>query len=244
MSKGLLIDVTKCIGCFSCVEACRVQNGLPEGGGKKLSAVSYTALEDHEGLYVRRLCMHCKEPACASACPVSALYKTELGPVAYNPSICLGCRYCMVACPFGVPKYEWDKAIPRVRKCVMCIDRIKEGKPTACSEACPAGATIFGDREDLLREARSRITSNPGGYIEHIYGEKEAGGTSILFLSPKPFKLLGFNPEISKEPYPMLTWVVMSKIPPFALVWGGVLAGLWWFTERKNKIATSHKEEK
>ena len=188
--------------------------------------------------------MHCKEPACASACPVSALYKTELGPVAYNPSICLGCRYCMVACPFGVPKYEWDKAIPRVRKCVMCIDRIKVGKPTACSEACPAGATIFGEREDLLREARSRITSNTGGDIDYIYGEKEAGGTSILFLSPKPFEVLGFKPEISKEPYPMLTWVVMSKIPPFALVWGGVLAGLWWFTERKNKVASSHKEEK
>lgn len=244
MSKGMLVDLSKCVGCFSCVEACRDENNLPYNDGKKLDAFSYTAIEEHDGIYVRKLCMHCESPSCASACPVSALYKTKLGPVVYDASKCLGCRYCMVACPFDIPKYEWQERFPRVRKCIMCIQRLEKGMPTACSEACPTGATTFGERDELIKEAKARIKDNPDLYIDHIYGEEEAGGTSILFLSPKSFDLLGFKQFILEKPYPELTWAVMSKIPPFVFVWGSFLAGLWWLTERKKKVAEAEKNAK
>lgn len=244
MKKGLLIDITKCIGCGSCVDACKMQNDLPSTEPKKLDATNFTVVENHNGIYVRRLCMHCLDPSCASACPVSALYKTEYGAVAYDPKKCMGCRYCMVACPFGIPKYEWDNPNPKVRKCILCIDRLKEGEPTACAEACPTEATLFGEREELLKIAKERIQSAPDVYFNHIYGEKEAGGTSVLFLSPKPFEELGFNTFVYKKPYPEFTWAVMSKIPPFVLIWGSFLTGLWWLTERKNEVARIKKEDK
>ena len=137
---------------------------------------------------MRKLCMNCDDPACASVCPVGALQKDRLGPVTYDKHKCMGCRYCMAACPFSVPKYEWDKAVPGVRKCIMCAPRVAAGKPTACAEVCPTGATKFGERDELLKEARKRIQDNPGTYLPHIYGETEVGGTSVMLLSSLDFQ--------------------------------------------------------
>jgi formate dehydrogenase iron-sulfur subunit len=182
--KGILFDVTKCIGCGACRDACRVQNNLPETDDKELSSRTFTVLKTAGELNYRRLCMHCLDPTCASVCPVGAFRKTAAGPVIYAAERCMGCRYCMVACPFGVPRYEWDKPLPLVRKCTMCSDRVLAGGVTACSEACPTAATLFGDHDTLIKEARARIAAEPGKYVDRIYGVEEAGGTSVLYISP------------------------------------------------------------
>lgn len=242
--KALLIDVTLCVGCGACGDACREQNKLPEVTDELnkniLSDKNYTALEEHGEYFVRRMCQHCEDPSCVSVCPVGAFTKTKFGPVIYDESKCLGCRYCMQACPFQVPRYEWGSLTPRVRKCVMCYDRIKQGGTTACAEACPTGATIFGDREELLEIARQRILDNPDQYHPLIYGEKEVGGTSVLYLSPVPFEELGFRNSLPMKGMPNYTWEALSKIPSVVVVGGVMLSGFYWLTNRKNEIA---KEE-
>ena len=190
MSKGILYDATMCVGCKQCEQACATENGLPYdekiADQQVTSAHKYTTVLTKDDKFMRKLCMNCDDPACASVCPVGALKKTALGPVTYDKSKCMGCRYCMAACPFGVPKYEWDKAVPGVRKCVMCSKRVAAGKPTACAEICPTGATKFGDRDELLEEAKKRIHDNPGTYLPHIFGDTEVGGTSVMLLSVHP----------------------------------------------------------
>jgi formate dehydrogenase iron-sulfur subunit len=237
-SKGMLIDITRCIGCGQCHDACAEANGNPQTPPETLSDRSWTAVLDKGGdVYVRKMCMHCQQPACASACPVAALYKTPEGPVVYDEARCMGCRYCMVACPFGIPRYEWSSREPRVRKCIMCADRLKEGKPTACSEACPTGATRFGDREELLAEARRRIRESSDTYFPHIYGEYEVAGTSVLFLAPKDFASLGFPSNLQEGPMPELTHGVLSKIPNFAMAGGTALFGIYWIINRRMTLA-------
>lgn len=237
-SRALLIDITRCIGCRACVAACKESHGLPgDDTASELSATALTALVDHGDTYVRRLCMHCDDPSCASVCPVGALHKTRDGPVAYDARLCLGCRYCMVACPFNVPRYEWTSAAPAVRKCDMCVARAAQGKLPACVEACPAEATVAGDRDELLAEARRRIAENPGGYHPQIYGESEAGGTSVLFLSPVPFEQLGFKQGLASEPLPNLTWRALERIPGVVSMGGAALMAVWWITHRRQEVA-------
>jgi len=223
------------------MSACREQNGLPETNSDSLSDTQFTVVRQARGkdgdVNYRRLCMHCKDPACASVCPVGALQKTVSGPVVYNPEICLGCRYCIQACPFSVPKYEWKSAAPRVRKCEFCADRLAHGKINACAEACTYGATVAGEREALLQEARARLAAEPGKYVPQIYGEHEAGGTSVLMLSPIPFEELGLPVNLPVEPLPLLTFRVLSKIPPLVGVGAALLTGLWWLTDRKQQVA-------
>ncbi len=232
--KAMLIDLTMCIGCNACQDACKEVNGLPKGEEHQLSATAYTALEEHEGdIYVRRMCQHCVDPTCVSVCPVGAFTKLLEGPVLYDDSKCIGCRYCMQACPFQVPRYQWGNTYPKIQKCVFCADRLKQGKPTACSEACPTGATKFGDREDLIREAYQRISSDPGKYVNKVYGLQEVGGTSIFYLSSVPFEQLGFKTQLQSSALPMLTWNVLSKIPNIVGVGGVTLFGIWWITNRR-----------
>lgn len=214
--------------------ACKEINGLPASENPtELSADNWTIVRKQAGLNIRKQCMHCLEPSCASVCPVKALHKTPEGPVVYDASRCIGCRYCMLACPFGVPTYEWDKRLPKVQKCVMCYDKlVKHGKQPACAAACPTGATKFGEREDLIREAEARIANDPGHYVDHIYGLKEAGGTSVLYLSPVAFADLGF-PGVVDESYPKLTWDILTKIPNIVSVGGVALFGIYWVVNRR-----------
>lgn len=249
MSKAILYDATQCIGCLQCEEACAKENGLPYDEGvkneKRTSDHKYTFVAVKkvagEEKYMRRLCMHCDDPTCVSVCPVGALEKTKLGPVTYDADKCMGCRYCMVACPFGVPKYEWTKAIPRVRKCIMCSERVAAGKQTACAEVCPTGATIFGERDALLAEARRRLRENPAAYLNHIYGEKEVGGTSTLLLSSVAFGDYGYPTHYGPEPLPPLTGKVLEHVPDVVVVGAALLGGIYWISNRREIVASAEK---
>ena len=203
MAKSYLIDTTQCVGCRSCQVSCKQWNDLPAEqtklqtnnlglqnpvtlSAKTLTVVTYKEVADTKApgglkyVFAKRQCMHCEDPACASACPSTAMRKSKEGPVTYDSSKCIGCRYCMLACPFGVPTAQWDTLAPKIRKCTMCSDRVAVGASPACAKACPAGAITWGEREQLLALAQKRITDNPKKYVPHIYGEHEAGGTGFL----------------------------------------------------------------
>lgn len=244
MAYGMLIDLTKCVGCGACMEACQEKNGQTGKESSELTASHYTVLQQYGDVNVRRLCMHCETPTCASVCPVGAFHKSESGAVLYDSEKCMGCRYCMQACPFQVPRYEWQSTSPCVRKCNMCADLVAAGKKTACAEACQVEATVFGERGALIKEARARIAGSPSSYIDRIYGMTEAGGTSVLFLSGVPFEKLGFLGNIPHESLPMLTWSVLSRVPKFAVTGSVMLAGVWWITKRREDVARSEAEER
>ncbi|MBF0430000.1 MAG: 4Fe-4S dicluster domain-containing protein [Fibrobacteria bacterium] len=248
---GILTDVTKCIGCHKCVGACVDANKLdkhipaPQHTSDGLAANRWTSIiKQPDSHYVRKQCRHCLEPACVSACIVGALKKTKSGPVVYDKKKCIGCRYCMMACPYGVPKYEWDTPVPYVRKCTMCYERVSVGKQPACTEACPTGATVFGDRDKLIAEAKLRITKNPEKYINRVFGEVEVGGTSVLYLSDIPLGFLGWKDDLGKEALPKLTWSALSKVPTEFLGMGAAMTGAFWIIGRRNKMrAMKVKEE-
>jgi formate dehydrogenase iron-sulfur subunit len=247
MSKALLYDATLCIGCKACEQGCADQNKLPYD--EKVAAESrqsdhkFTVVLAKDDKFMRRLCMNCNDPACASVCPVAALRKTAAGPVIYEASRCMGCRYCMLACPFGVPRYEWNSINPKVQKCTMCSDRVLAGKQTACAEACPTGATKFGERKELLAEARQRLHDNPGKYVDHIYGEEEVGGTSVLLLSSVAFEEFGYRTDFPHDPLPSRTYAVQSRIPDFVPLWGSLLGGIWWITHRREEVALAEAKK-
>jgi formate dehydrogenase iron-sulfur subunit len=241
--KAMLIDLTLCIGCNSCQEACKTENGLAGGEEKKLSATAYTALNEYNGVFVRRMCQHCVEPTCASVCPVGAFTKQASGPVLYDESKCIGCRYCMQACPFQAPRYEWSITYPKVAKCRFCPERQAKGLPPACAEACPTGATTYGNRDDLVLEAYRRIKSEPGKYVDKVYGVEEVGGTSILYVSSVPFESLGFKTNLQTAALPTLTWNALSKIPSVVSVGGVFLYGIWWITNRRTEVQKYHKAQ-
>jgi Fe-S-cluster-containing dehydrogenase component len=207
--------------------------------------------------FFKQQCLHCITPACASVCPAGAFRKDPVnGSVYYLAERCIGCRYCQLACPFGVPRYEWDSAWPEVRKCQLCRHRYAEGKYSACAESCPTGATIFGKVVDLRNEARYRLSLKPGTeydfpvqtvdsteksrrqvarYADGVYGLKEAGGTQNIMLSGVSFELLGFRKNIPNSDLPQLTWHYIRKI---LWVFAGVFAGgtsLYAYTHRQEK---------
>jgi formate dehydrogenase iron-sulfur subunit len=234
--KALLIDVSMCVGCNACQDACKKSNNLPEGAEKLLSPTAFTALSEYDGKFVRRLCQHCEVPTCVSVCPVGAFTKTAEGPVLYDAYKCIGCRYCMQACPFRVPRYEWKSTRPKVQKCIFCAPRLQRGIQTACAEACPTGATKFGDRDELLAEAAKRISAEPGKYVPRIYGQQDVGGTSIFYVSDVPFEKLGFDTHLSQTPMPGLTAIAMEKVPNVVTVGGVLMAGIWWITRRREDV--------
>jgi formate dehydrogenase iron-sulfur subunit len=236
---GLLFDMSRCAGCHKCVAACMDIHGFkgdPETV-TDLSATAYTSMVEKDEGSIRNLCRHCVSPSCASVCPVGALQKTELGPVIYDVDRCIGCRYCMVACPFNIPRYEWDSPVPAVRKCDMCIDRLQAGEKPACVEACEYEATVFGPRSKLLALARERIEEDPDEYYDHIYGETEIGGTSVLFLTPKPEESLGYKAILGTEPLPGLTLKQLDRVPSIVVGGGAALMAIWWITNRRDEVA-------
>jgi formate dehydrogenase iron-sulfur subunit len=248
MSKAILYDATLCINCKQCEQACAARNHLPYderiATEQKQSAHKFTVVLERGDKFMRRLCMNCLDPTCASVCPVGAFQKQADGPVVYDAGRCIGCRYCMVACPFSVPKYEWDKTLPLVRKCDMCADRLAAGKPTACAEACPTGATIVGDRDALINEAQQRIQGKPSQYFPHVYGVEEVGGTSVLMLSSVPFEQFGYRTDLMHDPLPMLTYRVLARIPDLVTLGGVMLGGIWWITNRRAQVAAAESSER
>ncbi|MCC6170108.1 MAG: 4Fe-4S dicluster domain-containing protein [Caldilineaceae bacterium] len=246
---GVLIDLTRCTGCESCVLACKKANNRnqPTVAADRLSSDAYCALERktitlHDGsladIAIKRQCMHCLHPACASACTVGALRKQANGPVVYDSAKCIGCRYCQYACPFGVPTYEWNNALGLIHKCDMCATRIAIGESPACVGACPNGALRFGKRSALLAQAHAQIQTNPGRYVDHVYGEFEAGGTSNLYLSAVPFVQLGF-PVLDGRPVTEHGESIMQSTPIIALGMAALATSLHLITRRHHELAAA-----
>jgi Fe-S-cluster-containing dehydrogenase component len=247
----MLVDTTRCVGCRACEAACSEANGLPAPAMAGDAAVldrkrttdptTYTVVNrfaaDGGPRFVKSQCMHCIDPACASACPVKALEKTPEGPVVYHNDRCIGCRYCMVACPFGVPRFEYERAAPFVQKCSFCTGRQAQGKSPACAEVCPSGALTFGKRKALLETAKTRIYRDPERFVHEVYGEHEAGGTSWLYVSDVPFEKLGFKTDVAHRPYPELTWGSLSVVPLVMMLWPPLLMALGMFARRREEHA-------
>ncbi len=257
--KAFLIDMTKCTGCRGCQVACKQWNQLEaettqffSGEGYQnppaMSEHTYTRIKfrdywkngQNEFAFYKEMCMHCAEPACASVCPVGAFIKTDLGPVVYDADRCIGCRFCMIACPFGVPKYEWSKALPLVKKCTGCYERVKEGLKPACATTCPTAIT-YGPREELIKEAEKRLTAHPDRYIRKVYGKEEAGGTNVIYLTSLPFDELGFKP-VTLRPLPGYTWQALRLVPAVFLTVGGGLSALSWINHRRERLKAEEEE--
>jgi Fe-S-cluster-containing dehydrogenase component len=253
---GLLVDAVRCVGCRACVTKCKEANGKP-GDVQQINGVAYDAPVDLNAQtltvikrwtsetsagFVKAQCMHCVEPACASVCMMKALHKGEHGVVEYDLSKCVGCRYCQIACPFNVPKFEWASLTPRIQKCELCRHRAKDGKGPACAEVCPRDAVTAGRRGALLAEARRRIAARPSAYQPKVYGETDGGGTNVLYLSPVSFETLGL-PALGEEPAPALSETVQGGIyQGFAapLVLLGALSFVTW----KNSRSDSKEEQR
>lgn len=248
---AILHDISLCEGCQECEYACAESNGLPEpedypdsSVDRKLQPQKWSVINAHDTsygeVYTKKQCMHCTQPACASACLTKAMEKHEEGPITWDGDKCMGCRFCMLSCPFNIPKFEYDSNNPKIGKCQMCFEKLKDGEIPACVENCPAEALVFGKRSDILREAHRRILEDPDGYVDHVYGEFEAGGTSWLNISPVPFEELGFKTDIETKPYPELTKGFLYSVPSVFILWPALLLGL---REATSKDTETESEE-
>nr|NQU91081.1 4Fe-4S dicluster domain-containing protein [Bacteroidota bacterium] len=250
---GILFDSFLCGGCQTCEYTCAEIHNLPEpvdapeiGVTRKINETRRTvvnAYETSEGeVDVKRQCMHCNEPACVSACLTQAMFKTKEGPVIWREDKCMGCRYCMISCPFDIPKFEYNSPNPKITKCDMCYDRIQEGKIPACVETCPAEALLFGKRSDLIKEANKRVHEFPDWYVDDIYGDNEAGGTGLLYLAQVPFEDIGFNTGIQKSSFPELSKGFLYSVPFVFVLWPTLLLGIHEAT-KNNHIKNAEEDE-
>ncbi len=265
-SMGVLVDLTRCIGCRSCEAACNAEQHLPKpdlpftdksvfevdehGRQRRTDESCYTVVSKYQPtslehpLFRKVQCNHCQEPACVSSCFVNAYTKTPEGAVIYNPDVCVGCRTCMIACPFYIPTFKYSSAFePRIMKCFFCYDtRLKFGKEPACVEACPQNALVFGKRADLIKRGRRRIEENKKRYQDHIYGEFEAGGTSWLYLSSVPFDEVGFDTNISDEPVLDSVTNFLGIVPMVLTIWPALFAGFHLLATRKDMASESQDD--
>ncbi|MEK8023061.1 MAG: 4Fe-4S dicluster domain-containing protein [Candidatus Hydrogenedentota bacterium] len=233
---AFLFDAKLCIGCAGCVTACReANNGDSSASTAVLTDRALLAIRRQGGRFVRLSCMHCNDPACVSVCPVGAFRKQDDGAVTYRSDLCMGCRYCLLACPFSIPRYQWESRVPLVRKCELCSTRRAEGLPPACAFACPTGALKFGERNTMVQEARARMGG--GGYVDGIYGMTEAGGTSLLTISDIPFANLGLRLDLPSSPLPTRTDAYLSHLPGLISTLTVMLAGLHWIVRRRDAVA-------
>jgi formate dehydrogenase iron-sulfur subunit len=237
---AILIDVSRCEGCGNCQRSCAAANGLPgDEQQARLNANTYTVIEDcpvagGQDRYVKRACMQCPHPACASACPVAALRQDANGIVVADTTKCIGCRYCQYACPFGVPRFEWDNPLGVMRKCAGCEQRLAKGQTQACVAGCPTGALKAGSRGELLKEAHARIAATTGKYVPAVYGETEAGGASRLYISDVPFESLGL-PVIGPAPVPRYAESVVTRTPAIALSVAALSTATYAFMRRRER---------
>lgn len=236
---GVLVDTTKCIGCRHCEVACAEANGLPipdihnDGALEEVRTTSETQwtvvnrFNTEKGeIFVKKQCMHCWQPACSAACLTNAMYKTKEGPVIWKSKKCMGCRFCMVSCPFDIPKFEYNSTNPKIQKCIMCYERLKKGQKPACVQVCPTSALTFGKKRELMEISRTRIYGRPGDYVHKIYGEYEVGGTGWLYLSAVPFEQLGFRMDLGTTPYPEFTRDFLYAVPVVLFALPAFLMGL------------------
>jgi len=258
MTHSMLFDAHLCTGCRGCQVACKQWNDLEANTTKntgsyqnppRLSAntwltMRFKEVEDGDKVkfvFGRYSCMHCEEPACATACPLQALHKTKDGPVIYRADRCFGCRYCMLACPFEVPTFEWDQneiQSPWIRKCTFCYDRLQNGREPACAQTCVSGALkYFPDREEALAYAKERIAKYPDIYQQHVYGEEEAGGTSILYISHVPFEHLGLPTKLGNKAISARAQDAMFATPIAAVGLTVGLTGFYWIVKRRREMA-------
>ena len=243
-SGGMLIDLARCIGCKRCVVACKTKNHLPlDDDPVTLSSKAFTFVEFRNISAdlakptikpIKRQCMNCVDPACVSACTVGAIQKQPNGPVTYDTSRCIGCRYCMYACPFGIPTFEWNNQLAVMKKCDNCADLVAQGKDPACVQACPVQALQYGKRTELLTIAKQRIEDPKIKYVKEVYGENRVGGTSMLYLSAIPFDQLGFA-DVPNESPADLSQEIMHMTPQVAGTVATVLTGIYLFTRRREK---------
>jgi formate dehydrogenase iron-sulfur subunit len=267
-NRGVLVDLTRCVGCRSCELACSKEHGLPappvdenfeildeekvptrrRPDHRAFTVVNHyhSPLSEHP-LFRKIQCNHCLEPACLTACFVNAYTKTPEGAVIYDPTVCVGCRTCMVACPFSIPAFKYDSSLgARIMKCNFCFDsRLSKNRLPACVEACPMEALTFGRRNSLLRVARKRIRENPERYQNHIYGETEAGGTSWLYLSPVPFEQAGFDMQVPQQPILQYVKDFLAVVPMVLTIWPGLFAGFYLLNQhRKPTEQDPHQGDK
>jgi len=260
---GVLVDLTVCIGCRRCEWACKEVNKLPNKPiteyedrsvfeqKRRTHADTFTVVNQFDNsrnsekpIWVKKQCMHCDEPACASVCFVKAFTKSPEGAVVHNPSVCIGCRYCMAACPFDIPAYQYDDAFtPEVTKCTFCFDRIsKEGGVPGCVEICPVEALTFGKRTELLDLAHEKIRNNSDKYVNHVYGEHEVGGTSWLYISPVPFDEVGFRTDLGTTPIPQYSRGFLSMVSVVLVTWPALCMGFYSFSKRREKLANTESQ--
>lgn len=257
---GVLVDLTRCIGCRSCEAACNKEQKLPEPKApfddssvfeekRRPDEGAYTVVNKYDAqpgkgpIYRKVQCNHCNEPACLTSCFVNAYTKTSQGAVIYNSKVCVGCRNCMIACPFNIPGYSYSSAFnPIVKKCIFCYDtRLKNGKPPACVDICPQEALTFGHRKDLLKVAHERIKETPDRYYDHIYGEKEVGGTGWMYLSSVPFDQVGFDTTLGNEPIISNVKEFLGTVPMVLSIWPALFTGFHLLSTRnKNHDGDEH----
>ncbi|PKU23108.1 hydrogenase 2 operon protein HybA [Telmatospirillum siberiense] len=280
---GLLYDSTICVGCKACVVACRDANDThPEFSteeklwdnpldisGKTITVIKMYSEgtgqhkdQEKDGFaFMKRSCLHCVDPSCVSVCPVTAMTKDPVtGIVSHEPADCIGCRYCIVACPFAVPQFEFDKAFPKLLKCQLCKHRQAEGKIPACAEVCPTGATLFGPVTALKEEADRRLAVPAGkpntfarktvgspdvhehpnaAYVQHAYGTTEMGGTQMLLLSGVPFEKMGY-PKLRERSYASEAETIQEGIYHDLIAPVALFAGLLYVARKNTK---NHDEE-
>jgi len=253
---GMLYDATRCIGCQACVTACKTANNLPGNRNDPpddLNGYTKNIIKLYEGdgerSYMKQQCMHCIDPGCVNACMIGAFKKREFGIVTWDKDRCIGCRYCQVACPYTIPKFQWDTPVPEIVKCELCNHMIvdpetgglKEGVLPGCCQACPKEAIIFGTYEELLADARQRIADHPERYYPagdpQIFGDTEGGGTQVLYLADVSFEKLGL-PELGDEGVGVLArniqhGIYKGFIAPVALY--GILGAVIWRNRRAAK---------
>jgi len=279
---GMLFDSTLCVGCKACVSKCKEVNDMPPvidgdnntwDSARDLSGDTLNVIKVYKNgtaktkdaeidgfCFEKRSCMHCVDPGCVSVCPVTAMRRDPLtGIVTHHSDACIGCRNCMVGCPYNVPQYEFDDAFGQIQKCQMCnqkgVERINNGQLTGCAEACPTGATLFGTRKDLLAEAKRRMTLKEGDtynyprgdvskpynhhekavpqYRQHIWGEKEAGGTNVLHISSVPFDKLGM-PPLEERSHASISESVQHGLYNYLALPAIALAGLTYVVKKND----------